>query len=498
MNSRTKKIHEGSQFRAYLKHAPWYFISSLLSKALGFLLLPVYTRYLSPEDYGVLATLQSYGVLASVVISLSMDSAFIRYYYQERVVSESRVQRLYSTFFWFIVCWGVFASGAMLFVTPLVMTELLDISLLPVVLVIAAQLLNQLSLMVLRIWRAELLARRIALITVVNSIITAGITLYLLIPHNAGWMAQIYATASIASLQALLLVWIAIQKNWLKFDFDQATLKKGIIYALPLMPSVAASWISGYSDRMILSYYGHIAQAGLYSIAFQFAYILYIFSDAVTQIQEPISMSGLTSDRERAKEQIVEFIRVYIWMMTLIYLGMTLFSREVIEWFLDPRYREAYRLIAILSFLYIIGGLYRIFTVIISFHKKTWIIASAAILQAIVNVMLNFTFIPLFGMYAAAWSSLFSLLGYFFWLVFWSQRLEPIKIPWDTIGIVFAGALSTLVVWRFIDSYELGLVVFLLKLMLVAAFIGVTLSSSSLDSVRRKVMILAREVQGRF
>lgn len=484
MADQEKAIHEGSQFRKILKHAPWYMFSSLLSKALGFFLLPIYTRYLSPEDYGILATLQSFGMLAAIALSLYMDTAFIRFYYQERMISRAAVKKLYSTYFWFIVTWGSISAAMLMWLAPLMMEGLLGITLLPIVLVIITQLMSQLSAMVLGIWRAELKARKVAILTLVNTGIVAAATLTLLIYYEQGWMSQIYAAVVAMALQTLYLLILAVKAGWVSFQIDKRLLWQGMIFAVPLIPNVAAGWIAGYSDRLILGYYGKLDQVGLYSIAYQFAYILYIFNDAVTQVQGPVSMSGLTSDRERAKRQIVEFVRVYVWFMAFLYLGMTLFSRELIEWALDPRYLESYKVIAILASLYVVSGLYRVFSTVVSFHKKTWVISAAAIIQALINIILNFVFIPIFGMYAAALSSLLSLFGYLGWIVYWSQKLEPVRLPWDAVLTTSGSAVVVLLIWFWIDQMVWSPIILLYKLMLLAGFVIVTLRLKSLEEVR--------------
>lgn len=497
MSDQPEAIHEGSQFRRILKHTPWYMLSSLLSKALGLVLLPIYTSYLAPSDYGILATLQSFGMLAAIALSLYMDTAFIRFYYQERTISRAAVKKLYSTYFWFIVAWGSISAGMLMYLGPLLMEELLGISLLPVVLVICTQLLTQLSAMVLGILRADLKAKQVAMVTVGNTIVVASVTLLLLIPYEQGWMSQIYAALLGMTVQTLILLSVAMRAGWIGFQFDRDALRQGLLYAVPLIPNVAAGWIAGYSDRLILSYYGRLDEVGLYSIAYQFAYILYIFNDAVTQVQGPVSMSGLTSNRERARMQIVEFVRVYVWIMALLYLGMALFSREVIELLLDSRYLEAYKVIAILASLYMISGLYRVFSTVVSFHKKTWIISSAAILQALINIVLNFIFIPMFGMYAAAWSSLFSLLGYLVWIVYWSQKLEPVDLPWKAVSATACAVMTVIVLWYWLDHETWTPMMLLYKLLLLVGFVIFTLRLKSLRPVRDLLTKFLAKMLGR-
>ena len=94
MNS--NNIHHGNQFKKILIHAPWYFLSDVLMKLSGLILMPVYTTYLSPEDYGILNTLYAFSNLLPLFISLSLESSFSRYYFHEKTISARNVKELYS------------------------------------------------------------------------------------------------------------------------------------------------------------------------------------------------------------------------------------------------------------------------------------------------------------------------------------------------------------------------------------------------------------------
>ena len=154
-------------------------------------------------------------------------------------------------------------------------------------------------------------------------------------------------------------------------------------------------------------------------------------------------------------------------------------------------------MIAILASIYVISGLYRVFSTVVSFHKKTWIISSAAILQALVNIVLNFIFIPLFGMYAAAWSSLLSLVGYLAWIAYWSQRLEPVKLPWKTVSVTTAGVAMVLAVWYWLDQAAWAPIMLLYKFLLLAGFVLVTLRCESLQQVRTLLIKFYLKLRGK-
>ena len=98
--------------------------------------------------------------------------------------------------------------------------------------------------------------------------------------------------------------------------------------------------------------------------------------------------------------------------MTVLYISLNLIAPVLIRVFFDVTYLDAIKIIMIIGFTFIFSAIYRIFTVILSYEKRNWIISIGAILQAVINLILNLMFIPNFGIFAAAASTSISLLVY--------------------------------------------------------------------------------------
>jgi O-antigen/teichoic acid export membrane protein len=227
-----------------------------------------------------------------------------------------------------------------------------------------------------------------------------------------------------------------------------------------------------FSDRIILAHFGMLDEVGLYSLAAQIAILIFIINDAITKVQGPIAMSGLTDNVIEAKSRMSQFVTGYFFIITIGFISLILFSRELLYTFTSPEYYRAYLIVPILAGVYVLSGFYRVFTNIISFHNATCLISLAAFIQAIANLLLNFLLIPIFGMFAAAFSTLFSMFLYTAFIFFTSQKLDKIDIDYKTIFKVFAFLLFYLVLGIFIDSVlEVGLVLFILKFLLLASLI---------------------------
>ena len=306
------EIHHGNQFLKILRHGSWYFAASVLTKLAGLVLVPIYTDYLSPSEYGVLGTLDAVSRLLPLFISLYLDASFIRFYYTERRTSAEGVRRLYSTQFWFVVFWGSGVCVVGLVLAPTLIQPLVDTPFLPYMpLVFAAPLFTQLGIMGSQVMRADLHAREVSVINLGSFVATAAVSLTLLIGFGYGVTSLLWGLTAGPFFSFVVFTVIAVRRRLLVWTFDWSTLRRSLLFSLPLMPNLAGGWINGFSNRIILAGYGTLAEVGLFTISAQLAYVMYFLTDAVTQVQDPIGMSALTDDPEAGKRQIAEFFSVF-------------------------------------------------------------------------------------------------------------------------------------------------------------------------------------------
>lgn len=421
-------IHTGGHLKKYLSKTPWYLISSISTKLMGFILLPVYTRYLSQEEIGILSVYESMGKIILVILSLYIDAAFVRFYYKVKAHSADRLAVFFSSHFWFVLFWGAGASVILcLFVIERV-PKLPPANALLIPALVLSLLFTQLIVMLTSVWAANLFVKRLAGFNVLFSMLVVLATILLIIYTNTGWESKIYSLFIISFIQLIVVVIIVMKKKWLLFTFDTGYIITSLKYSIPLLPNVIAGWIAMLSDRLIMSYYGELDQVGIYSIAAQIALVLYIINDSVTKIQGPLAMSGMTDDAQEAKGKMSSFVHLYLSVMVFLYVFTSTFIPTLVNFAFGPDYYEVKNIFLILGWVYILSGIYRVFTNVISFHEATWVISLGAILQAIINIALNFLLIPHYGMYAAAISTVSSMAIYTLWLTLWSQNLDKIDL----------------------------------------------------------------------
>ncbi|MDY6896187.1 MAG: oligosaccharide flippase family protein, partial [Thermotogota bacterium] len=113
-----------NEFGFLLKHSTIYGISTVLSQAIGFIMLPVYTRYLTPKDYGVLNLIEITTAMAGMILTTGIADTISRFYYdhKEQNKRNKTVSTLYISYF--IICFGI--SPIFYFSSPILSTVILD------------------------------------------------------------------------------------------------------------------------------------------------------------------------------------------------------------------------------------------------------------------------------------------------------------------------------------------------------------------------------------
>lgn len=466
------EIHNKRWGASIAKYGIWYLLSSIITKGLGIILLPVYTKYLTPDDYGLLQTLNSVAAFLPFVLSLSLDSAFARYYHEVKY-DKNKMALLYSTVYWFVFLYG----SVILIITFLSadywLEDFLTVSVFPYAyLVFIPVLLNQLALLGRTFLQQALETKKSTILDICSTLLNAGLSVLLLVCFNLGVMSRLLGIALGSVFLFVFYHFYFLKNGLLRFCFSKECLLKCLSYSLPMLPAMAGSWISSMSDRLVIAKYCSMASVGLYSLAFQLGQILYLVGDAITRVVGPLIMSGLISDSENTKSKIANSAYQIFVLMLFANLCLFVFADEIIKIFADEAYYGAALFIPLFGFNYVLGMQQRYPVSIISFKKKTWIISAGCILMACLNLALNLAFVPSYGYEFSVWASVAANLFYCIWSFVWGQRFEVINYKFKQS--VFALIVFLIVVFASYYTLNLlaisGIKLLLIKILVITIF----------------------------
>jgi O-antigen/teichoic acid export membrane protein len=406
-----------------------YTAASILSKLIAVALLPIYTRYLSPADYGAAEVLFAAVVAASIVIRLGAIEALLRFYYREEEDPDRVVASSFAAVFW-----GATAGALVLlpFAGP-ISEALLDHSA-PGLARIAIGGLWVLTLFeyLLTLFRLEERARAYFVTTIANVLVTIPVTLVLVVGADEG--ARGLLLGSYLPGAAFVLALIVAQRRRLSLVADRALLGRMLRFGLPTMPAELSLYSLNFIDRLILVRYAGLAEAGLYSLAVKFAQAVNVLVRGFQLAWPPLAYS--IRDDDEARRAYALIVTWFVTACAFVVTGMWLLSRWIVRALAAPEFYGSYKAIGLIATGVTLYALYMVLVVILGRTGRTGFNFPATIAATIANVALNLALVPPLGIVGAGLALVASYLVVLVLMYGFTQRLFPVPYEWGRLARV--------------------------------------------------------------
>lgn len=381
-------------------------LANVLTKAATFFLLPLYTAHIRPDQMGIYETIIGLVGFVFPLMVLSLDSSFSAFYF-DKETDEYRSSVLSTT------AGALFLSSTFLLVlipfAPLISQTVFGTKVytLPIMIALSGAALNMWHLPFALSLRMNNRLTVYAVVSFVGSLVSIGTNVYLILFLRMGINALIIS-GTLMHLVLFVLYYYLSGASFRRKYFDFSLLKRMLAYSLPLLPLVLINWILAASDRLILLKYAGSSETGIYGIADKFPAVLSLLTNGIM-----ISYAAFAFSSVKEKNSKSQFVTIQAFThLALVSLSVVVASvaREIVGFMTDSAYLAAYRLLGPL----LLGQVCYMSSVLISyafaFVKKSYLNLIPAAIGASVNLVLNFIFIPLFGSYAAA---ITTMVGYF-------------------------------------------------------------------------------------
>jgi O-antigen/teichoic acid export membrane protein len=447
-----------------------YTAASILSKLIAVALLPLYTRYLSPEDYGAAEVLFSAVVAASIVIRFGLIEAILRFYYKDDEDPAKVVASTFAGLFWLSTAGALialpFAEPIADLLLPLDKDDALYESA-PDLVRIAIGGLWVLTMweFLLTLFRLEERARAFFVTTILNVLAAITLTVVLVVGFDEGARGLLLGSYLTGAAFALGLV--ALQWRRLSLRFDRELLRRLFRFGLPTMPAEVSLYLLNFIDRLIIVRTLGLTEAGLYSLAVKFAQAVNVLVRGFQLAWPPLAYS--IRDDDEARRTYATVVTLFVAGCAFVVAGMWLFSRWIVRALAAPKFFESYEAIGLISIGVTLYALYQVMVVILGRTGRTEFNFPAAIGALVANVVLNLVLVPPLGIVGAGLALALSyLLGLGLMYAF-TQRLFPVPYEWGRLLRV------TLTVAAIVGIGELlvptdGVDGFLLRAALLAAY----------------------------
>lgn len=425
--------------KVFFKDSIVYTLPSLVSRGISFLLLPLYTRVLSPGDYGSLDLFSIFSNIVNLTIALEITQAVARFYPSEQ--NSNRKKNYASSALWFtLLCYSVFTIIMFLYekqFTSIIFGQsgFSNVYRFGVLYI----LMNGIFYLFQNQLKWELRSRDFAKLSMTMSIISALSALFFGYYLHYGLLGFVFAMF-LGNLLANIYGFYLLRKTF-NFQFSFSFLREMLFFSSPLVLSGVAVWISLYIDRLLINKFLSLNEVGIYAIANRIASISTLLMVGFQGALTPLIYSNYTS--KETPPQIAQIFNFFTGIALLVFLVGGLYSEIILKIFAGKDYLSADILIPFLIPAILLSNMY-IFAPGIGIAKKNYYIVWFNLIGGVINFGLCIILLPNFGVIGAAISILIASLTVFILQVIVSQNLYP--IPYDWGGIIFKVFFSILIV----------------------------------------------------
>lgn len=421
--------------RRTFRGASIYSLGEVITKASGFFLLPIFTRVLSPRDFGVFGYLQVLLNVGLVICGLGLYGAQKRYFY-ENSADATRVGEFSFTIN--VTNLLVVVAG----VLPLTLVALFrEVSLgasgipyFPFVFVTLLTLIvNVLLKNMIALWQAQQRFSRIAFIQVSRFLAVSGVSLLLVLPFGLGVRGRIYGLF-VGNLIFFAVFYWSYARDFVP-RFSKQALRYAAGFGLPLVVHQLAGQIHNAIDRIILERYVSLDELGIYTLAFTVGHALNMFIMAFNQAYQPSYFQLMSSDREDKERQVVKTFKAWLVLVTAIASIGILFGGPFLRVFAGPRFVATIEVFPWIILAVFVGGFSYFFSAPIFYFKKTKVLPFKTGASAAVNIALNLWLIPVWGIVGAAVATVISHVVSSILSLIIGNRLYRMGWPYGWIAI---------------------------------------------------------------
>lgn len=391
----------------FIKNTLVLLLGKIFTQFLSFLLLPLYTSYLTTSEYGVADLISTYVVFLAPILCLQIESAGFRFLINSRNKEEESYK--------IIKCILLFSFKILFYLSILMLLADYIFKIPYFIYIYLYLILYELYSLNQQFARGLGKNNEYAISSCLYGFAVIICNLLFIIKCNMGIVGLLlsYIIACLVSL--LFLVYknriIHIIFSTKIKNEKNIIIKNGLNYSIPLIPSSISWWVLNLSDRTIISYFISAAANGIYSISNKFSSI-YIGIFNIVNLSWTESVSLHIDSKDGFLEKLYNILIKFFFTILIVIIGII---PIIYPYFIGKNFYSSYYYIPILLFGSLFNVCFGLTQAIYVGLKKTKALAKTNIICALINIIINLCLIGFIGIYAAAIST---FLAYFMLFIF--------------------------------------------------------------------------------
>ena len=403
-----------------------YVLGDVINKAIPFLMLPILTKYLTPEDYGVIASFGAFVGFLTIFIGLSLHGAINVEFFKLKK-EELRVYIVNA-----LLILGVTTGVAFIFVFLFdsILSEKLLLEKEWLYVAVLVSLSQFITLLNTTLWIAEQKPKAYSLYQLSQTFLLTSMTVLLVIGYGYGWEGQILAMTIGSIGFALISLFFLEKRDYFTFEYNKKDIKSLLNFGVPMIPHQLAGWIRTSGDKILLISMVGASSTGLFTIGYQIAMIMTILVTAFNKAWTPYLFSQLNKeDNREQKIKIVKYTYLYFILVFLLFIILYFVSELIFKYLLDEKFLESMKFVVYILIANMFNGMYLMVVNYLFYVHKTKELAKITFSVSMGHLLMSYLFINYYGAIGVAYSGVISMFLTFLAVWFYSNKYYA--MPWN-------------------------------------------------------------------
>lgn len=439
-----KFINKYKRIPIQIRASFWFLVCVFFQQGISVISTPIFTRIMSTNDYGQFSVFNSWLSIISVLVSMNLAAGVytrgLVKFEKERDVFSSALQGLNLTL---VLLWTV---------VYIIFHDFWNSILNLTIVQMLAMLVIIWTSTVFNFWsieqRVDFKYQKLVIVTIVVSLVKPALGVFLVLNANDKVTARILGIALVQLIMYTGFFFIQTKRG--KTLFSKKYWRHAFLFNLPLIPHYISQSVLSGADRIMIDKMVGSTEAGIYNLGYSVSLIMVLFNSALLQTIDPWLYRKINAKKFDDISNVAFPSFILVACVNIILIA---FTPEIISFFAPVQYYEAIWVIPPIAMSIFFMFLYTFFAVFEFYFEKTKFIMVASVGGAILNIILNYIFIDIFGYYAAGYTTLFcymiSSTGHFIFMrkickdylndvkVYNARILLEISVIFLLVGFIF-------------------------------------------------------------
>lgn len=420
-----------------------YALGNASTKLAGLILVPLYTKYLTVSEYGILGLIELVLQFTIVFGGLGLAPALIRWH--SLATSEEEKKKLL-----FTTTTATIAVGVILLVISMLISGNLAESffgssystqsagefLLYLRLTVLTAILELLLLIPFSLLRVEERAFLFSILWIARFTVVVILSVILVAFYNLG-IEGVLLSFLLSALLSFIMMLPYLYKNS-RLGLLSGELKGMLRYGIPIMASSVAIIVLNLGDRYLLKILSTLDSVGLYTLGYRIAGVvnfLFVSSFALGFYPAIFKFTDDAKAKLFLSKTLTYFTLVLFWTI----LALSLFAGEILQFIVtDPVYWGAEKVVFLLSMGFGFYGMFFIVSIVFYLQKRPGTISALVAGTVVLNIALNFLLIPRLDIVGAGFATVISYASMLLATIHFAKKIYPVRYSWMRILSVVA------------------------------------------------------------